>query len=126
MSDIIIKLLMEVLLMKGLLKEEYGKLEEICGVVIHSEQKNINLIIQNALTLFLNQCEKPAIWCYGIHTKMLMADFIFCLKKVRYIIDNGIESKDDNPQPVSAKIPIITTPNNIPSFFLIPHPPYPP
>lgn len=87
---------MEVLLMKGLLKEEYGKLEEICGVVIHSEQKNINLIIQNALTLFLNQCEKPAIWCYGIHTKMLMADFIFCLKKVRYIIDNGIESKDDN------------------------------
>lgn len=78
--------------MRELLKRKYEELQEMCGDALQNSSDNINFIIRKSLNRFLSECEQPAIWCYGHHTKMLMADFMFELKKVRYIIDNGIKS----------------------------------
>ena len=78
--------------MRELLKHKYEELQEMCGDALQNSSDNINFIIRRSLNRFLSECEQPAIWCYGHHTKMLMADFMFELKKVHYIIDNGIKS----------------------------------
>lgn len=78
--------------MRELLKHKYEELQEMCGDALQDSSDNINFIIRRSLNQFLSKCEQPAIWCYGNHTKMLMADFMFELKKVHYIIDNGMKS----------------------------------
>lgn len=78
--------------MRELLKHKYEELQEMCGDALQDSSDNINFIIRRSLNRFLGECEQPAVWCYGHHTKMLMADFMFELKKVHYIIDNGIKS----------------------------------
>ncbi|MDO4188990.1 MAG: hypothetical protein Q4D29_08350 [Lachnospiraceae bacterium] len=45
-------------------------------------------IIKESISDFCRGANNPAIYCNGGHTKMLMSDFIFELKKVRYIVDN--------------------------------------
>ena len=82
--------------MKELLKEKYRVLCRQCGLDGLADNAELNLVLKKILCRFMDQCERPAIWCYGKHTKMLMADFMFELKKVRYIIDNGIENKKDS------------------------------
>lgn len=77
--------------MKKLLERKYKDLKEIVGIKADDADNNIYLIIKESIVDFLKHCNVPAIWCYGKHTKMLMADFMFELKKVHYIIDNGIE-----------------------------------
>lgn len=76
--------------MKEILLQKYADLKKICGLDADPNDQEIGAIIRQALKSFAASCHNPAIWCYGVHTKMLMADFIFELKKVRYIIDNGI------------------------------------
>lgn len=78
-----------------LLQEKYAALLEMCGCGAIQDNRDIISIIRNVISEFVKQCHTPAIWCYGTHTKMLMADFIFELKKVRYIIDNGMENSVD-------------------------------
>lgn len=58
--------------------------------------KNISAIIKQSLCDFLRNAKKPAVYCNGGHTKMLMADFMYELKKVRYIVDNYAASEEDN------------------------------
>ncbi len=57
---------------------------------------NISLVIKQFLRDFLEHAKNPGIYCNGGHTKMLMADFMYELKKVRYIIDNYAESEEEN------------------------------
>lgn len=57
---------------------------------------NVSTIIRQSLRSFLKDAEKPAIYCNGGHTKMLMADFMYELKKVKYIVDNYAQSDEDN------------------------------
>lgn len=57
---------------------------------------NVSAIIRRSLRSFLKNAEKPAIYCNGGHTKMLMADFMYELKKVKYIVDNYAETGEDN------------------------------
>jgi hypothetical protein len=78
-------------MMQKLLREKYKDLQRICGLNFN-ENDQINYLIKKAICSFVQQCNNPAIWCYGKHTKMLMSDFMFELKKVHFIIDNGIES----------------------------------
>lgn len=52
----------------------------------------INQIVVNSLVDFISRCETPAIWCYGFHTTQLMKDFIFELKRVKYIIDKNYQN----------------------------------
>ena len=61
---------------------------------IHDKEiKNINIIIKECLKKFTKKCKNPAIWCYGQHTRMLMVDFIYELKDVRFIIDNKLTNE---------------------------------
>ncbi len=71
------------------LREKYRALQEMFGSGSLQSSQDMISIIKRAVDGFMKQCNTPAIWCYGTHTKMLMADFMFELKKVRYIIDNG-------------------------------------
>lgn len=59
------------------------------------DAKNICSIIRQSLRDFLQNAGKPAIYCRGGHTEMLMADFMNELKKVRYIVDNYAERGED-------------------------------
>ena len=52
----------------------------------------INTIIRDSLNEFMKDCEKPAIYCYGEHTQVLMSDFISELRKVKIIIDNYVDT----------------------------------
>lgn len=75
--------------MKELLQTKYEKLQHICELKSYPNSK-IYPLIKNMIISFTKKCNNPAIWCYGKHTKMLMTDFIFELKNVNFIIDNGI------------------------------------
>lgn len=68
----------------------YSEMCEKYGVKNSSDIRTINAVIKNALKEFTEDCVQPAIWCYGNHTKMLMADFVYELRKVKYIIDNNL------------------------------------
>lgn len=57
---------------------------------------NINLVIRKSIQTFVKQCENVAIWCYGIHTKILMADFMNELKSVRFIIDQADKCNNES------------------------------
>lgn len=81
--------------MKEVLSEKYNALLDVCGIGAFEGQEAVNAVIRQSLRDFTARCSEPAIWCYGRHTKMLMADFIFELKKVRFIIDNGAGSQGD-------------------------------
>lgn len=80
--------------MKNKLLDLYAEILEICGINQDSEQKKRkNVIILKCLREFINKCERPAIWCFGEHTKVLMSDYIYDLKKVNYIIDENYSEK---------------------------------
>ena len=74
---------------KTLLQHKYEELRRAFGAGVWQDNGELISVIKKVISGFMKQCNTPAIWCYGIHTKMLMADFMFELKKVRYIIDNG-------------------------------------
>lgn len=58
--------------------------------------KNVNTVIKHSLNDFIKSCQKVAIYCNGGHTKMLISDFMFELKNVKYIIDNYADSSDNS------------------------------
>lgn len=60
------------------------------------DSQKVSSVIKQSLREFLKGAKKPAIYCNGGHTKMLMADFVYELKKVRHIIDNYKESAEEN------------------------------
>lgn len=57
---------------------------------------NVSLVIKQSLRDFLEHAKNPGIYCNGGHTKMLMTDFMYELKKVRYIIDNYAQAEEEN------------------------------
>lgn len=76
--------------MKDILLSQYNKLIHICGMSsneIQPANSNMMYIIKKSLRDFMHKYENTAIWCWGNHTEMLMADFVFELKNVKYIID---------------------------------------
>lgn len=74
------------------MKQELERRYEELFIKYHLERpldaQNISSIIRESLHTFLQDAKKPAIYCNGGHTKMLMADFIHELKGVKYIVDN--------------------------------------
>lgn len=80
--------------MKNKLLALYAEILESCGINHDSEQKKAkNVIMLKCLREFISKCERPAIWCFGEHTKVLMSDYIYDLKKVNYIIDENYSKK---------------------------------
>lgn len=47
----------------------------------------VNAVVRDSLKKFAAKCSNPAIWCHGEHTRMLMRDYVFEMKQVKYIID---------------------------------------
>lgn len=81
--------------MREQLENKYRTLAHFLGIDEDAASGNINKIIKESLRQFVNDCSNPAIWCYGKHTKMMMADFIFEMKGVRFIIDEGHKGKSE-------------------------------
>lgn len=73
--------------MKNRLKQKYESIVNKYGFSKQEFDQKINSIIRIKLKKFVDDCKEPAIWCYGKHTRMLMSDFMFEMKKVHYIID---------------------------------------
>lgn len=76
------------------MKEKYGMLSAKLGIVTQGTSGEVNYIIRNKLHEFVKNCKNPAIWCFGKHTRMLMADFMNELKKVQFIIDNNLKCEN--------------------------------
>lgn len=74
--------------MRDLLRQKYENLFEKYNFEKPIEAGNINSIIKESLKEFLADKKKPAIYCNGGHTRMLMADFMYELKNVKVIVDN--------------------------------------
>lgn len=80
--------------MRALLEHQYNKLFETYLFEKRQNAQAIISIIKHSLADFMRSCKKAAIYCNGGHTKMLMADFMFELKEVKYIVDNYNSSSD--------------------------------
>lgn len=73
--------------MREQMEQAYESLLKLVGIEMGNNKNRTGIIIKNAISDFVHKCKTPAIWCYGIHTHMLMADYIFEMKKVKYIVD---------------------------------------
>lgn len=79
-----------------LLEEKYKQLIAEYDFKLETNTANVNYMIRDALAEFVSGCKVPAIWCYGEHTKMLMADFMNELRTVKFIIDGHAEKYSDD------------------------------
>lgn len=70
------------------LERQYEKLLETYHFERAISTEQLTRVLREALQRFTEAHARPAIYCYGAHTKMMMADFMFELKSVHYIIDN--------------------------------------
>lgn len=82
--------------MKEYLEIQYKKLLGLCnldsGVI--GRQSNINQIIKESVQGFIETCSVPAVWCYGKHTKMMMTDFMYEMKRIHYIVDTNFAGQE--------------------------------
>lgn len=76
------------------LQEEYDALLHKYGFN-DNQPREVSKVVRKSLIDFTRECKKPAIWCYGKHTQMLMADFMAELKEVKYIIDKNASKYTD-------------------------------
>ncbi len=81
--------------MRDILENKYEMLFETYHFDRPIDAQNINSIIRESLRAFMKECRKPAIYCNGGHTRILMADFMYELKNVKYIVDNYAKTQDD-------------------------------
>ena len=73
------------------INDEYNTFFFFFNIKFVDEEK-IYSFVEQALKDFCKLCDNPAVWCNGVHTKMLMSDFVFEMRKVKYIIDKEKES----------------------------------
>jgi hypothetical protein len=82
--------------LKKTLQDKYNDLAQLFEIDRTEPNRNVNGIVKEALRWFTAGCNTPAVWCYGKHTKMLMADFIFEMKNVKFIIDETYSGKKES------------------------------
>lgn len=71
------------------LAEQYKNLIRNNNLLVEDNNVRIIDIVRSSIERFMAEHHNVAIYCYGEHTHMLMTDFIFQLKNVKYIVDNG-------------------------------------
>lgn len=81
---------------KELLLQEYNKLIKKYNLQTEQNIDGINYMIRQLLGDFCRQCERPALWCNGMHTRSLMSDFMFEMKNVKYIVDKFQKPSEDS------------------------------
>ena len=64
--------------------EKYGELLKLLNIEEMVSTKKTNEIIKESLGSFCRKHKNPAIWCYGEHTRMMMADFIYEMKNAAW------------------------------------------
>ncbi len=74
--------------MKQELERRYHNLFADYGLASPMDTGDIIPIIRRSLSAFLRDAKRPAIYCNGGHTKMLMAGFMYELRNVKHIVDN--------------------------------------
>lgn len=82
--------------MREQLLNAYEKLFEEYGFEQVIDAKKVTHVLKGMLREFLRESKKPAIYGNGGHTKMLMSDFMFELKKVNVIIDTFQTKLEEN------------------------------
>lgn len=80
--------------MRKKLEHAYQTLIETYGFQNLVNADNINLILGRTLTSFIDNHKRVAIYGYGIHTEMLMADFMVKLRGIEYIIENYADQSE--------------------------------
>lgn len=70
------------------LERRYHNLFADYGLASPMDTGDIIPIIRRSLRTFLKDAKRPAIYCNGGHTKMLMAGFMYELRNVKHIVDN--------------------------------------
>ena len=82
--------------MNSKLENLYDELLSICNMKQNNINNGISLIIREALKNFCVNHKNVAIWCNGVHTRMLVADYINELKQVNIIIDNKMDGSNQS------------------------------
>ncbi len=81
---------------RELLKKKYSTLCSYMNINVNRGYQNTNMYIREILTDFVNTHKRVGIYCYGVHTHMLLADFVADLRDVVCIIDNGAVTNDSD------------------------------
>lgn len=71
------------------LQEAYDSLLQKHNLDIVEGHENISTVMRDSINDFMNAHKRVGIYCYGAHTKALMAEYIFELRNIVCIIDNG-------------------------------------
>lgn len=71
------------------LQNVYEDLLQKHNLEIEDSYQNISTVMRDVLVEFMDTHDRVAIYCYGAHTKALMADYIYELRNIVCIIDNG-------------------------------------
>ena len=82
--------------MRSQLEDKYNALAQHLNIDQTASNNNINKIVKESLHQFVTNCNNPAIWCYGKHTRMLMTDFMFEMKSIKLIIDETYSGKKES------------------------------
>lgn len=76
--------------------EKYNLLLSKYSFVRKHNVNIVNEIIRDSLVRFVSECKNPAIWCYGEHTRNLMAEYIFEMRKIKYIVDKNYKNMGES------------------------------
>lgn len=81
-------------MLRTYLEDVYKKISNALGIAESEQGERINAIIKKELGRFMETHSRVAIYGNGEHTRMLMTDYIYELKDVQYIIDNGKKQEE--------------------------------
>ena len=73
---------------------KYDKLIDMLNLKHTNSYSNLNFYIRKILVDFMHSHKRVGLYCYGEHTKMLMADYVAEIRELVCIIDNGNVSDD--------------------------------
>lgn len=76
------------------LQEKYYEISRDLGITESAYGEKLNAIIKEELRHFMQTHSVVAIFGNGEHTRMLTVDYIYELKNVQYIIDNGKKQEE--------------------------------
>jgi len=78
------------------MEEKYKNILQLLDCAEVDKTERIGHIIRNELKKFVHDYSQVAIYGNGEHTHMLMVDYVYELKGVKYIIDNRSKQTEDS------------------------------
>lgn len=90
------------------LEKKYKELLLICGLTEEFNNDGIDCIIRKLINDFCGRHKKVAIWCNGVHTRMLVADYINELRNINVIIDSKQAGTKDSGYKIISREDILS------------------